>query len=86
MADDPPVSANWNPRVDRQSQLSSNWDPMQPERDRLTEAREMRSESAEPMNFARKLNNLQAPLRFVLDEMLEALLDVFDRGNAVQDA
>jgi hypothetical protein len=35
------------------------------------------------MNFARKSNSLQAPLRFVLDEMLDALLDVFDRGNAI---
>jgi sugar lactone lactonase YvrE len=40
-----------------------------------------RSESAEPMNIARKSNNLQTPLRFVWDEMLGALLD--DRGNAV---
>jgi hypothetical protein len=35
------------------------------------------------MNFARKLNKLRVPLRFVLDEMLDALLDVFDWGNAV---
>jgi hypothetical protein len=45
-----------------------------------------RSESVTPRNFARKSNGLEAPLRVVLDEMLDALLDVLIGATMFHDS